>query len=728
MPTLSLTRILVQVSSFLLFVAPVFAADPAEACPRDAMLFAGWSRLIEPESELHRSSLRAGEACRFWAEKSDDDELRTFAEVIDIGARLAAGSGSLSIQPISVTDGPPALDAALVISDVPGPEILAGRLRALMEKAESKFEPVVIGAANLVACDVPDMPGKFYLGTAGPRIVMGFGEAAIKRILGVLEKSADSLVKDAEFVFDRQKTEGGSIAAGVEFFLRVPAIVGSVETIVKAEGDTLPPNFDKILAETGIAAMKSAYWRHVPASGSADGRLFLHTDPNADMGLLKFFRQKPIKLDDLAAVPKSALWTIATTLDLHGLYVETMRVVNSLAPEASPEIDAAMAGARQLVGFSITDDFLPMLGQDWLAFDAPDHGTWLVSGAVLAIRPKDAGGFSDMLMRFYQMLTPLAAQENVDLLHHTTTYGGREIHYLLAGGIPIPVAPAWTFIDNRAVFGLFPQTVAAALRQFDAKTRGPSLLEQDDVKAALARWPKNLDGFSFIELQQAARALHPFLVMAGTALTSLGAKSGAKIDLTFPQPLPDWLPNIRNLVAGSWHEPDGIHAAYTGNGTLTTATILAAPALTASIMLPSLGRARELAKRSVSAANLRAIGMACHMHAQQHQNAFPPNFDTLLKAGILTEKMLESPRLPSGVPAYVYIAGQSLASDPQNVLAYERQADEEGTNVLFVDGHAEWIPGWRLADVIRATFRRLNRESELPAEFRETDATAPAAP
>ena len=43
--------------------------------------------------------------------------------------------------------------------------------------------------------------------------------------------------------------------------------------------------------------------------------------------------------------------------------------------------------------------------------------------------------------------------------------------------------------------------------------------------------------------------------------------------------------------------------------------------------------------------------------------------------------------------AYIYIAGQGVINDPRNVLMYEPPENHagEGANVLFADGHVQFI-------------------------------------
>jgi prepilin-type processing-associated H-X9-DG protein len=130
--------------------------------------------------------------------------------------------------------------------------------------------------------------------------------------------------------------------------------------------------------------------------------------------------------------------------------------------------------------------------------------------------------------------------------------------------------------------------------------------------------------------------------------------------------------------------------------------------------MPALGKTKELSKRLVSGTNLKGIGTACQIYAFDHDDNFPPNLEVLITECDLSPKSLESPIKPNRFtgPVYIYIAGQSGAANPQNVLAYENPAyQSEGTNVLFVDGHSEYIRGTGVIEHINATYKRLGKDA-----------------
>jgi prepilin-type processing-associated H-X9-DG protein len=150
-------------------------------------------------------------------------------------------------------------------------------------------------------------------------------------------------------------------------------------------------------------------------------------------------------------------------------------------------------------------------------------------------------------------------------------------------------------------------------------------------------------------------------------------------------------------------------------------------ALAILLVLPAMCGAREPANRIKCASNMKQIGLAAIMYANDHGGAFPDDLETILAredltpavlncpttadtpaTGDTTQAMLEGFRKPGHV-SYVYVGkGLTLKSPPDAVVLYEplsnhtndgmkvwseRLADRtgDGMNVLFTDGHVEWL-------------------------------------
>jgi len=126
------------------------------------------------------------------------------------------------------------------------------------------------------------------------------------------------------------------------------------------------------------------------------------------------------------------------------------------------------------------------------------------------------------------------------------------------------------------------------------------------------------------------------------------------------------------------------------------------------------GYSPDFVKASISrsASNLRLIGLAMELYANEHNDVFPDGFSTIVAADQLTPNVFVSP-LSEDTPAtgatiqtllakfaepghcsYVYCgAGVSDTGDPTIVTAYDPSTESAGgLNVLFLDGHVEFVP------------------------------------
>ncbi len=114
------------------------------------------------------------------------------------------------------------------------------------------------------------------------------------------------------------------------------------------------------------------------------------------------------------------------------------------------------------------------------------------------------------------------------------------------------------------------------------------------------------------------------------------------------------------------------------------------------------------------AENLKEIGKAMHAYAVAHDGKFPGGFAKLARASKLERGLFSCPgagRKRAGWYAcYGYVRGQSVSSNPENVLVYERSDSHygDGGNVLFVDGEVQFVePYGKVKELVRQTRKRL---------------------
>jgi prepilin-type processing-associated H-X9-DG protein len=202
------------------------------------------------------------------------------------------------------------------------------------------------------------------------------------------------------------------------------------------------------------------------------------------------------------------------------------------------------------------------------------------------------------------------------------------------------------------------------------------------------------------------------LVMAVIAFVALPANLNSRFD-TFAYAISPFALIVAIIL---WLF--GFHTKSDGRWTwqifpaLTTAA-LCLGTIAGMLLLPRGTWVTEISPRVLCASNLRQIGQALALYRIDHGGINPPDWATL--ARIETELQLGAFHCPlSDLPklednpdpayraaalirpqqsSYIYLGqGQTDATPPQTVTAYDRLEDHQGdgTNVLFADGHVEW--------------------------------------
>jgi len=700
-------------------LAPALGETPdiAELLPADTLAYVGWAELYDeddPDLQQARQFVAQAAGVEF-----DDPEVATIAQLIELGVQVVQSPGGIALLDVQLGEAGPDVQAAFLLAAGDDSSKIAEAFLGLMQAVLPDAEVQELSVANVPmrSMRLAHTPFNVVWGTREGYFLLTLGSAAAEKMLERLRGGGGpSLANSDELKFLRKKVGATDGKWRFSAYGNVRGIVAKVKSLVEQMTGPLPPLADKVIEALGINAVRSKYIHIRDGEQGLLTRIFVHVEGERK-GILKLWDQKPLSEEDLRIIPKNAYWAQTWNLDLNQLWADTRGTIEEIDPNMLSMVEGAVADAGEFVGLSLTER-LPAFGDTWAVFDAPDHGGILLTGSVLVADVRDADAVHGLLTRLVELLAPMLAAEEVNLSLRKTTRDGRTIHHVVLGRIPCPVAPAWTFVNDRMVFGLFPQTVAVAANQVDSKTRRDSILDQPAVSSALQNiFPSEIQSFGYADAQYFARLFYPLGLLYATAGTSMLSVPGVELDPTIYPILADALKDVHRSVGVSATDKDGIHYAQVGSANAGLAAV-AVVALAVSILLPSLARARELAKRAVSAANLRGIGQGCHIYANDQDGKFPESLDALIDAGIITRATLNSPRDREGNVSYVYISGQTVKEDVRNILAYERIIGKEGTNVLFLDGHVQWMRLDGFKQALLKTYERLAREDEMPADLR----------
>jgi prepilin-type processing-associated H-X9-DG protein len=421
--------------------------------------------------------------------------------------------------------------------------------------------------------------------------------------------------------------------------------------------------------------------------------------------------------DDLSKIPASTSWALAANVDLAEGYQNTMKLLDAFGPGIGSGIKMWLAGADKQLGFSLENDLLANLRDTFIIYDTPEHGGLWFGGTVLLAESAESEKVAECLGKLVRFGGKLAGAKMVTL--KTSDYRHHKLTYVNFKGIPIPVAPAWTTHGGWLVFGLYPQTTMSALDRLTSNdARDTSILTNPQFVSARKIVGDLGSGVSYVDTRSAIDSAYAFMLPLFHVAAGMLREEGIAVDgMAFP-PLESFSKHLFGDIRTTRTDSQGELSLSYGPLPISSEPFaisgLVPIATMTSILLPSLSRARELSKRTVCAANMRGIGSAMYIHAEDH-NTFGSEFETHIKENNAIPEMFVCPSTDCEAGnlycSYEYIAGQSLNSEPTNVLVYEKRDNHrEGGNVLFVDGHVAFIKPYNEVErLVEETKERLKK-------------------
>jgi prepilin-type processing-associated H-X9-DG protein len=640
----------------------------------------------------------------FITKEADDPNAVKF---LDMGLDYASLVGSrpilVGVAKAEVKQGPPICGFAIVDAG----ERKAAMVEALAqaEAQAPKGDIIEIERASLKLHsfkDANDVP--IYWGWVGNYFVVGVNDNqdAVLKSVGKPRAASPAGFKEVSGTDD-----------AMVFHFDCQGIGGLVGAIAAHEGEEADVNdIKKALTQLGLAKIGTITGRAGFAGPDVVSDEFLEA-PEPRTGLLASF--KPVDPALMELVDPNAVQASAFNVDFAGIYDTVFDTIKSVAPkDAREDIEKGLIAVESELHVNIRKDLLGAMAGPVVSYSLPS-GKMLeapMGGSIAVVKLKDPALFEKTMV----LLGAYIAGESEGALQvRDQNDNGRTIHTWAIPTLALmQVMPTWSVVGDNLVIGS-----NSALHEMECKyvqsggKRPASLAENANFKKTTAGVPKNVVALTYVDSQVQFTQIMTSLQQVWPLATMAVAQRGVSL----PVLLPNLGAVIRQMQPGcqyAYFDAEGLHSHYQGTGIETGLQSVAVGALGAGIALPALARTRQQAMRMATMSSLKSVGMACFIYANDHNDKLPPDLETLVKGGQLTAKTLESRNKPKDFegPSFIYIAGQTPASSPANIVAYENpEFSSEGVAVLYLDGHVAFVKPEEFRKDLAETYKRLGREA-----------------
>ena len=500
----------------------------------------------------------------------------------------------------------------------------------------------------------------------------------------------------------------------------VNAIVGMIDTVIReTEGPRGHEQWTRLREALNLDGLHGAAFAAGFDGPDWSNGLFIHA-PAPRKGITKLFEAgEPIAADTLRLIPATAGVAGMDTVDLAQLYDTLYNAITQMEPRAAEDIEEGLRQFEQQFAFHPRDDLLASLGPQWAWFtDRTVAGSGL-AGIVLVNPLRDARKVESCLTKLFLIANVIMAQEmeheDMKLSIRTVERNGTVMHYLSS---PV-LTPTVAVHDGRLYVGLVPHAVMGAINLH--KNPGQSILDNANfTKLRGALGGERAASFSYVDIPQNLPSTYPLLAMGDRFLTGMMEMAGLDAPAMLLPPLHVLIEQAGPAASFAWSDGQGLHvrskmpfpgAPVLGMGQDMNLT-MAAPVLVGGVALPALGRAREQADRTVSAAQLSNLYKAIFTYSVIHDDDFPPDLALLVEDGSIGPRSLFHPGSGKRVPVevqreglkaiarwaadnsdYVYIEGLTANTPADGIVLYEKLDQpwtREGINIVWGDGHVEW--------------------------------------
>lgn len=539
--------------ALVVFVVPALAwAQPlADKVPDGTILYFGWRGGDDPGPGYAESHLKAVLA--------ESNLQKVFTQMVPAAITRIAREEPDAEQPLRIayelmTQGwrkPLALAVTGIDYEsfgTPMPRIV------LLSKAGAEAPALHERISGLLRESPRDVPLKVALVDDVVVLSLGYADAATAVVAGDA-----SLAKDAVF---RSALEKVHADATLVFYVDVERIFAELDAAVGrfVDDEQASMYYGKIRDASGLKGIKRLVATSAFESRQWSSRLFVEA-PAPRAGLPAVADGAPLDRQILKVVPRDATFVATVRFDAAKLVGILRQMVNDVDPQFGEFFERGLGAASVAVGRNLETDLLEPLGEHWIAYRAPGIAGNSLLGTVIANKLDDADkakqGLATLSIFLNNTVNTLLKRERapVEIAGRSVLFGETRVYYVAT---PL-ISPAWAIDGGYLYLGLYPQTVAGAVRH--ASKSGPSILDNDAFERVLEQLgAKEVDSLSFADLPRTAPESYASLLAISRLVLGIGDLFG----VPSPEPVvPTYDVIAANLApsgAISWSDDRGFHA------------------------------------------------------------------------------------------------------------------------------------------------------------------------
>lgn len=465
---------------------------------------------------------------------ADEDQLRLRENLPQLAKLLTAHPGSLSIG----FETPPPEQALLnVLKRQPltgqfriGLVSSAGRdaavlLETLGRLLEAELEPQLQEVSFKTTSDTI----KLTVHREADRVLIGFGEGTVTKILACLKGDAPGLDQSPRFQAAWKRVAPTRVATVGWFDLK-----GAIETATRAAGPA-GVLFQPMLRGFGADALESLVTGTGVENGNVVQRTFLATGGRTD-GLLLLAGGPTIRSEQLKHIPADCDLVAAGSLNLAQTVRGARELVGRTTPASAAMFDEAIKQLESELGLNLERDIYPVVGDTWTAFDSPSAGGLIATSLIVAVEVRDAKRAEVLFERLMKLVEQsLVTEIDPDFESKTVelkrqSFLGHSICYVNTAGWELgseaATTPSFSLTREHILFALHPQALKAHLRQQSA----PRPTFDSVLPKKLTRPEGELLAFGTLDGERAIQTLCAIAPFYGQSVLSHLQSNGFPLD------------------------------------------------------------------------------------------------------------------------------------------------------------------------------------------------------